>query len=79
MVNLLKFYAWLVSNKLPLNVDKTNFMVFSIGKMYNNFNISMNNVPLQRVKRAKFLGVYIDDKFTWGIILAMHQLKSRKA
>ena len=63
---LSKFYAWFVTNKLSLNVDKTNFMVFSIGKNCNNFNISMNNVPLERVKRAKFLGVYIDDKLSWG-------------
>ncbi|KAJ8044616.1 RNA-directed DNA polymerase from mobile element jockey [Holothuria leucospilota] len=62
---LCRFYKWFVSNKLSLNVDKTNYMVFNKGRNNYNFNISMNNKPLLNVHCTKFLGVYIDDKLSW--------------
>lgn len=37
------FYAWFVKNRSSLNVDKTNYIMFSTGKMYNNFLISINH------------------------------------
>ena len=60
-----RFYNWFMSNKLSLNVSKTNYMVISSRRNNYNFNISMNNVPLLKVRCTKFLGVYIDDKLLW--------------
>ena len=60
---LCKFHKWFTANKLSLNIDKTNFMVFSSSKYV--FNINMNGEPVVRVENTKFLGVYIDSRLTW--------------
>ena len=54
---------WLISNRLSLNVSKTNFMILT----HNDFNeedadIKIRNVPLVRVRMGKFLGITVDDK-----------------
>jgi exonuclease III len=56
---------WLNSNKLSLNIDKSNFMIFSRQKIRNHDSIYLNNIPLQRITETKFLGVYIDENLSW--------------
>ena len=61
---------WLKNNMLTLNISKTNFMVMSSqGKKYNekDCNIIVDNVNIDRVTTCKFLGVILDDKFTWKL------------
>ena len=57
---------WFSLNKLPLNVTKTNSMVF--GKENNNSSeiIKFNNHTIERVSTAKFLGVIVDEKLNWS-------------
>ena len=60
------YFDWFASNKLSLNVSKTNYMVFNMPHTHNhNFNITINNIPLQAAASVKFLGVYIDSKLNW--------------
>ena len=59
---------WFKSNRLLLNINKTNFMFFSLNAMLhrNDFPIEIDNTPIHRVSETKFLGVFIDSKLTWS-------------
>ena len=61
------FASWLSANILSLNIKKTHFIIFkSRGKKSNqNVSIAINNQKIEQVKYTKFLGLYIDDEFTW--------------
>ena len=60
-----KLQVWLSVNKLSLNVDKTNYILFGNRKHIDNVCISMNNSIITRVGATTFLGVIIDEKLTW--------------
>ena len=56
---------WIKANKLSLNLQKTNYMLFS-----NKINslpgaIIFDNAALVNVSTTKFLGVFIDEKLSW--------------
>ena len=62
---LQKTERYLNANKLIMNKDKTSYMMFKPdGKKENNCNdkIKLEGKEIQRVKNARFLGIYIDDK-----------------
>ena len=63
---LVNIVHWLNANRLSLNIDKTNFMVFT-PKNKNNVkpNIMINGSHIDQVKKAKFLGVIIDCNLNW--------------
>ena len=60
-----KLNIWFKVNKLSLNVAKTNFIVFSGRKRVDNAELKIDNTHIDRVYVTKFLGVLIDDRFTW--------------
>ncbi len=64
----LKFVMkWLNANKLSLNIEKTNFILFhsmSI-KVPSDINIKIGKKPINRVKFIKFLGVLLDENISW--------------
>ncbi len=64
---LSKLAEWFSLNKLALNVEKTNYMIFtnnnSVGGMTTG--LFLEDAVLKRVHATKFLGVIIDDKLTW--------------
>ena len=66
---LTRIYTWLATNKLVLNISKTNYMMFtSKGKSYNK-NISNNNIDgnkIQQVNKTKFLGIIIEEHLNWA-------------
>ena len=58
---------WIQGNKLSLNVQKTNYIIFG------NKHVDMKQIFLylqdkliERVKSTKFLGIILDDKLTWA-------------
>ena len=57
---------WLKSNKLTLNLNKTQFMI-SRPLMTQPITVSifMDNIKLKQISTAKFLGVIIDDQLKW--------------
>ena len=61
---LVKLSQWFKLNKLSLNVQKSNYMLFS-NKKVATLPIKLDGVELARVTFTKFLGVIIDEKFTW--------------
>ena len=58
-----EIYAWVNANILSLNIDKTNFMLFTPKNVSHCIDdIVMNQIKIQKVKETKFLGVIIDNK-----------------
>ena len=63
---LMNVATWLQANKLSLNVDKSNFMIFKGNKKdTSNVHIEIGGRSISHVCETKFLGVTIDDKLTW--------------
>ena len=61
--------TWFKANKLSLNINKTNFMLFK-NKHDNRhipaFNITIDNsTDIVRVPHTKFLGIILDECLTW--------------
>ena len=59
---------WFYANKLLLNVQKTNYAVFTPKNTSNNISsitLRNQNQQLVRVNNATFLGIYIDNGLGW--------------
>ena len=65
-VEIGKVYCWVKANKLSLNIDKTNFMLFTPKHFSRNMDgLLINGNQITEVNETKFLGVIIDNKLTW--------------
>ena len=67
-IELKKISNWFKENKLSLNIDKTNFMIFE--NKHNNkpdlhFRIEINDKHIEKVEVTKFLGILIDNNLSW--------------
>ena len=62
-----KVSEWVNSNKLSLNISKTNYMVFKRKnyRVHVPDDIIINNNIISRVYTIKFLGVILDSHLTW--------------
>ena len=59
---------WFCANKLSLNAQNTNFMVFSPKNKPTNITpLNLENQIIQKVNCAKFLGIFIDDELKWSV------------
>ena len=82
---------WLISNKLALNIDKTNYILFNTKNKNYNASLKIRNVEVSTVQFAKFLGVAIDEDLNFkchlnnvfktvskscGIIYKLHDILS---
>ena len=65
-LELCKIDHWLRANKLSLNYNKTNFMLFTSRK-HNpaSFEVSINNHNISPEDNLKYLGVLLDNKLSW--------------
>ena len=66
---LSKVCTWFAANKLTINQNKCNYMIFYNSprppEHYNSVVIRLNNHTLPRVESAKFLGTILDSKLSW--------------
>lgn len=63
---LIKISQWFNSNKLELNLDKSNFMYFHLKPhVYKIDHIKINGTNLLQKSSVKFLGVIIDQHLNW--------------
>lgn len=61
-----KISNWIKSNKLTLNINKTQYMVSSpLMTQSINILVKIDNVELIEVSEFKFLGVILDNKLRW--------------
>ena len=63
---------WRDANKLALNVDKTNFVLFHCIKesLDEAINIKIGKELVKRAKYVKFLCVLLDENLTWKYLLS---------
>ena len=57
---------WLTANKLYLNVNKTKYMIINNRGRPPDLNLTIGNSTIERCTEHKFLGVYIDERLTFG-------------
>ena len=67
--DLNRIFDWLSSNKLTLNIPKTDVMVIGsrqrIAALAGNISLSVNGLRLEQVESTKCLGLTIDQFLTW--------------
>ena len=63
---LKKILEWLAVNKLIINLDKTNLMVFTYKRRTGIVSINANDHTINEITETTYLGVVIDNKLTWN-------------
>ena len=62
--------TWLSSNKLTLNLTKTEFLIITSRQrrvyLSDNPSLTINNFPIEQVSSTKSLGVSIDENLSWN-------------
>ena len=65
-MDLNKLGDWFMANKLTLNANKSNCIVFHAKKNKTVLiSLLVNNVRLPLVQNVKFLGVWVDRNLDW--------------
>ena len=61
------YLEWLCVNKLSLNIDKSNFVLFHPAqkKVTHTVKLTINNKLLVEKKFVKYLGIIIDSRLNW--------------
>ena len=66
---LSKLNTWFKSNKLSLNLKKTNYMLLGTRNKTNQckdkFRLSIDDSEVKEVSTFKFLGITVDQNLTW--------------
>ena len=63
-----KIYNWFSTNKLSLNVEKTNYILFHRARQKlpdSSPTIQIDSKTVSRVSVTKFLGIYLDQNMNW--------------
>jgi len=62
-----KVHIWLCANKLSLNIDKSNFVLFHAPqrKINHPFLLAINERTIKQSHGIKYLGIYIDSNLSW--------------
>lgn len=66
--DLQNLYNWLIANKISLNKDKTEVLLFRHPKKIINYNLKLklNGKILKFSNSVKYLGVYLDPFLNWS-------------
>lgn len=57
---------WLRMNVLTLKIKKTQYLVFGQKKTENYLNITIREKTIAKTKSAYYLGVVLNENFTWS-------------
>jgi hypothetical protein len=72
---LMKINQWLIANRLSLNIDKSNYVIFQPSQKKSEIiSLSISSKCLTREKSVKYLGVIFDENLNWKC----HVIKSQK-
>ena len=66
-LDLKLIFEWLCANRLSLNIDKTEFIVFRSSRksLKERITLKLNGKTLYESRKVCYLGVIMDDKLTW--------------
>ena len=72
---------WFQTNKLSLNVSKTNYVLFNNTRVDNadDFNLTIANESIELKNEAKLLGLYLDSKLDWNAYIKFVRNKLNSA
>lgn len=72
---------WFRSNKLSLNNNKTNYVLFTLKSVNEvpQFQLKIEDNIIESKSNVKFLGLYIDQKLRWNYHIDNLKLKMSKA
>jgi hypothetical protein len=76
---LVKINDWMKLNKLTINYDKTNYILFTNKKLNSGINIQLEGHTLKQVKETKYLGVIVNEKLNWEEHIVFIRNKLAKA
>ena len=63
---LMKINQWLIANRLSLNIDKSNYVIFQPSQKKSEIiSLSISSKCLTREKSVKYLGVIFDEHLNW--------------
>ena len=64
---LQEVFSWLCVNKLSLNIEKSNYVIFRPAQKLVNYsiNLKINNQALMHENSIKYLGIMIDSHLNW--------------
>ena len=61
-----KLSTWFKTNRLSLNVSKTNCMISGRSDKPKHHRVYIDNIESERVNCNRFLGVFIDSNLSWS-------------
>ena len=71
--DLTRITEWLTANNLTLSKSKTEFMQIGSRQRLNTFNrlpsFTIDSHSIKQVEFTQSLGVYIDQNFTWNVLI----------
>ena len=75
---------WMIANKLSINTNKTNCILFrtpksQLIKTTNNLHLKLRNDIVEKVSSTRFLGVIINENLSWKNHMEMIKQKMRAA
>ena len=75
---------WMIANKLSINTNKTNCILFQTPKSQlikttNNLHLKLRNNIVEKVSSTQFLGVIINENLSWKNHMEMIKQKMRAA
>ena len=82
-IELKNISEWLRANKLSINIDKTNFILFHNNRDKDHVPLKLptlciNDAPIKQVVSTKFLGVQIDENINWTHHITLTENKLAK-
>ena len=63
--DLKRVMDWFKANKLTLNVNKTECVLFNYKPLKDKFSINIGNITITNTDNAKFLGLWLDQNLTF--------------
>ena len=60
-----KLHTWFNVNKLSLNIDETNYILFGRYATRRDVTLHINTVEMKRVQCTKFLSLIINESLNW--------------
>lgn len=77
---LINVNNWIASNKLTLNINKTNYITFHRNKIkpINIEPIKIGNSVVKEVESTKFLGITVDKRLSWSLHIQNIKTKINK-